>query len=412
LADGEQLRKILSKKHKRLQLKDYCERFFRDGLGKGVPPATIDAVWKMIMSFAGYSFCKPHSASYAQLSFKCAYLKTHHPAEFMAAVISNQGGFYPTFAYVSEARRMGLEFLPPDVNASDWAYTAAEKKIRVGFMQLKDLERAWIERVVAERSRSGPFESFDDFWARTDAKLSQVRVLIKAGCFDSIAGELTRPGLLWRAHARAAEKYGDDLPNPREYSEAQKLRHENQILGFSPSRHPLELYSASLATVQCVAARDMILHPGKSIAMIGWLVSRKMTQTQKGDPMEFVTFEDLTGIYETTFFPATYRRFYPTLSGGRPYLLRGRVEEEFGAVTLNVRHVDRLDMRPRAAMLKSDSSLGDAGGVKANQPRSLGGRFSPADEKSPGLVENSPLRHYTDRGIKEAECRSKQRSCK
>jgi len=383
LADGEQLRKILSKKHKRLQLKDYCERFFREAMARGVPLSTVDAVWKMIMSFAGYSFCKPHSASYAQLSFKCAYLKTHHRAEFMAAVISNEGGFYPTFAYVSEARRMGLKFLPPDINASDWAYSAAGKNIRVGFMQIRDLERAWIERVVAERSRSGPFESFDDFWARTNPKLGQARVLIKAGCFDSIAQGLTRPGLLWRAHARAAEKYGDDLPNPREYSEAQKLRHEIEILGFSLSRHPLELYSASLATVKCVSARDMILHPGKSIAMIGWLVSQKMTQTKKGDPMEFVTFEDLTGIYETTFFPDTYRRFYRILGGGRPYLLRGKVEEEFGTVMLNVRHVDRLDMRQRAAIFKSDSSLGSAGGVKANQARSFGGRLPSSREKPP-----------------------------
>jgi error-prone DNA polymerase len=382
LADGEQLRKILSKKHKRLQLKDYCERFFREAMARGVPLSTVDAVWKMIMSFAGYSFCKPHSASYAQLSFKCAYLKTRHPAEFMAAVISNEGGFYPTFAYVSEARRMGLKFLPPDVNASGWAYTAAEKKIRVGFMQLKDLERAWIERVIADRKESGPFESFDDFWSRTKPKLAQARVLIKAGCFDSIAHGLSCPGLLWRAHARAAGKSGDDLPNPADYSAEQKLEHEKEIFGFPLSRDPLEIYRSNPA-LSWIAARDMSSHAGKSVAMIGRLVSEKMTQTKKGDPMEFVTFEDLTGIYETTFFPDTYRKFFQLLAGGRSYLLRGRVEEEFGTVTLNVRHVDRLDMRQRSALFKSDSSLGGTHGVKANQTRSFGGRLSSSNEKPP-----------------------------
>ena len=89
--------------------------------------------------------------------------------------------------------------------------------------------------------------------------------------------------------------------------------------------------------------------------MSGRLVSEKMTQTKKGDPMEFVTFEDLTGIYETTFFPDTYRKFFQLLAGGRPYLLRGRVEEEFGTVMLNVRHVERLDTRPRAAIFEVDS---------------------------------------------------------
>jgi error-prone DNA polymerase len=372
LADGEQLRKILNKKHKRLALKDYRDRFFRDAMARGAPPATVDAVWKMILSFAGYSFCKPHSASYAQLSFKCAYLKAHHPAEFMAAVISNEGGFYPTFAYISEARRMGVKFLPPDVNASDWAYTAAGKKIHVGFMQLKGLERTWIERVIAERNKSGPFESFDDFWARAKPQLAQARILIKAGCFDSIAQELSRPGLLWRAHARVAEKYGDSLPNPPDHSEEQKLEHEIESFGFPLSRHPLERYRARLQAAACVPARNMGLHAGQSIAMVGWLVSAKMTQTKKGEPMEFITFEDLSAIYETTFFPDTYRRFYQLLAAGRSYLLRGRVEEEFGTVTLNVHHIERLDMRRGPAIFKSDSASGARHGFKAHQARPVG----------------------------------------
>ncbi|MGH7768781.1 MAG: DNA polymerase III subunit alpha [Candidatus Binatia bacterium] len=373
LADGEQLRKILNKKHKRLVLKDYRDRFFSDARTRGVPPATVDAVWKMIMSFAGYSFCKPHSASYARLSFKCAYLKAHHPAAFMAAVISNEGGFYPTFAYVSEARRMGIGFLPPDVNASDWVYTAAEKNIRVGFMQLKGLERVWIERVIAERNKYGPFESFDDFWARAKPKLAQARILIKAGCFDSIAQELSRPGLLWRAHARVAARYGESLPNPPDYSDEQKFEHEIEIFGFPLSCHPLERCRAKS---ECVPARDMNLHIGKYITMTGWLVSAKMTQTKKGDPMEFVTFEDLSTIYETTLFPDTYRKFYQLLAAGRPYLLRGRVEEEFGVATLNVRdveHLERLDMRRGPAIFKSDSSFGGTHGFKGHQARPVGG---------------------------------------
>jgi error-prone DNA polymerase len=382
LADGEQLRKILNKKHKQLQLRDYRERFYRGAVNNGVPPKEVDAIWKMIMSFAGYSFCKPHSASYAKLSFKCAYLKAHHPAEFMAAVISNEGGFYPAWAYISEARRMGIDFAPPDVNASAWEYTAAGTTIRVGFMQLKGLERDWIESVVAERNKSGPFESFDDFWSRTHLKLAPARILIKAGCFDSIAGELTRSGLLWRAQARAAEKSGDDLPNPAEYSAARKLGHEIEIFGFPLSRHPLELCRMKN---DCVAARDMERYIGRSVVMKGVLVTAKMTQTKKGDPMEFVTFEDLSGIYETTFFPGAYRKFYPILAGGRPYLLRGRVEEEFGTVMLNLRHVERLerlDMRPADAIVERDSFRG--GFHETHQPRPVGGRFSPPDKKPSG----------------------------
>jgi len=379
--EGEHLRKILNKKHKQLQLKDYRARFFRRALEKDVPPGSVERIWGMIMSFAGYSFCKPHSASYARLSFKCAYLKAHHPAEFMAAVISNEGGFYPTFAYVSEARRMGIEFLPPDINESRWVYAAAGKNIRVGFMQIKGLERAWVDAVVAERERAGPFRSFDDFCARARPKLAQTRLLVKAGSFDAIAAGLTCPGLLWRAHAAAARESGgarrlisaderakprdgtaekNALPNPRDYSAAQKLRHELETFGFLLSRHPLEL-CASRHAGRCVAARDIARYAGKTIAMAGVLVSEKMTQTKKGDLMEFVTFEDLTGIYETTFFPRAYRSHYQLLEGGRPYLLRGRVEEEFGTFTLNVERVERLDAVARSAILKMDSSEGPHG---------------------------------------------------
>ena len=120
-AEADGLRKILSKKDKAHRLADYRQRFLAGARARGVGDETIEEIWHMTMSFAGYSFCKPHSASYARVSFQAAYLKTHYPAEFMAAVISNQGGFYSTFAYVSEARRMGLAILPPDVNSPTFA---------------------------------------------------------------------------------------------------------------------------------------------------------------------------------------------------------------------------------------------------------------------------------------------------
>src|SRR5262249_42320213 len=122
-ADGDGLRKALSKKRPEKWLGDYRRKFYAGALEQGVGMAVVEAAWKMIESFAGYSFCKPHSASYALVSFQSAYLRAHYPAEFMAAVISNGGGFYSTFAYLSEARRMGLKLLPPDINASALEYT-------------------------------------------------------------------------------------------------------------------------------------------------------------------------------------------------------------------------------------------------------------------------------------------------
>jgi DNA-directed DNA polymerase III PolC len=350
--DADQLRKIISKKHKQKQLRDYCRQFYTGAEKSGASRPVVDRIWAMIMSFAGYSFCKPHSASYAQVSFKSAYLRAHYPAEFMAAVISNEGGYYSAFAYLSEARRMGLVIRPPDVNASDWTYTGSGTAIRAGLMQVKTLARALVERLVRERSRGGPFLSFHDFFTRVRPEPAQARTLIRAGCCDSIAGELTRPALLWRLQDyRERHVYESGalintghgaFPIPEEYSANQKLQHEIETLGFPLSRHPLDLYRSQLERIQYISASDMARHVGRTVTMIGWLVTEKMAQTKDGDPMEFITLEDTTALYDATLFPAVYRRVCQLLATEHAYVLHGRIEEQFGVATLTIENLRTL----------------------------------------------------------------------
>ncbi|MFZ0241973.1 MAG: DNA polymerase III subunit alpha, partial [Desulfobacterales bacterium] len=145
-AEADGLRKVLSKKDKSRQLHDYRQRFVAGARARKLDDVKIDQIWEMMMSFAGYSFCKPHSASFARVSFQSAFLKTHFPAEFMAAVISNQGGYYSTFAYVSEARRLGLKILPPDVNAARIRWQGRGDAIRAGLQSVADLEAATRQR--------------------------------------------------------------------------------------------------------------------------------------------------------------------------------------------------------------------------------------------------------------------------
>ena len=129
-AEADTLRKVVSKKHKEKKLRDFYARFVQGAGERGVSKEVIEEVWQMMMGFDGYSFCKPHSASYTLVAYKSAYLRAHYPAEFMASVISNGGGYYSTFGYLSEARRMGLRILPPDINRSEIKYTGKEKEIR------------------------------------------------------------------------------------------------------------------------------------------------------------------------------------------------------------------------------------------------------------------------------------------
>ena len=340
--DGDQLRKVLSKKHKARRLRDYQLQFYKGAMSRGVERSVIDAIWAMIMSFAGYSFCKPHSASYAQVSFKSAYLRAHYPAEFVAAVVSNQGGYYSTFAYLSEGRRMGLTILPPDINASVWVYTGSGTIVRVGLMQIKGIQEDFVNQIIVERETNGPYRSLSDFLSRVKLDYAQAKLLIKAGCLDSIAGELTRPALLWRVFAAQATKPPRSIPIPTEYSAQKKLQHELALFGFPLHCHPLDLFTEALAASSHIFAKDLDQYMGKHVTLIGWLLTEKIVSTKKGEPMEFMTLEDQTGMYDATVFPNIYRQYCHLFATNQAYVLTGLVEEHFSTVTVTVKTLQLL----------------------------------------------------------------------
>jgi error-prone DNA polymerase len=357
-AEADTLRKVVSKKDREKRLRDFYARFVQGARERGVSTKVIEDVWKMIMGFDGYSFCKPHSASYTLVAYKSAYLRAHYPAEFMASVISNGGGYYSTFGYLSEARRMGLVILGPDINESEIKYTGKHRKIRIGLMQLKALSQEGREFIVHERSRHGPFTSFNDFLCRTAHHLhfQDVRILIKAGCFDSMAHRFSRPSLMWQALGFFGGKYQEEktpsLFSPptllsqlkqHPYPKDLMLKHELESLGFLISLHPLARYDKLVRGLDYVKAEDLYGHIGKQVTTIGWLVTGKTVHTKDGDPMKFVSFEDTTGLYETVFFPKEYNRFCHMLNEMRPYILKGKVEEDFSSITLTVNWMGFLD---------------------------------------------------------------------
>jgi DNA polymerase III alpha subunit len=361
------------------------------------------------------------------VAYKSAFLRAHYPAEFMAAVISNGGGYYSTFGYLSEARRIGLKILPPEFNESEIKSTGKNKEIRVGLMQLRELSQENLEFVIHERSKNGPFTSLENFLFRTQghAHLQDVRVLIKAGFFDSIALGATRPALMWQAlrffdtpasHSsldpfgragsrsyvlsclqRANHKPSGTVtpakagvqkhlktldsracPGPRsgirgndetaytcneprhptpfspsQYSKSLMLKHELETLGFLLSIHPLDRYRDILRRLNHVPAKDLHTHVGKHVTMVGWMVTGKTVHTRDGDPMKFVSFEDTTGLYETIFFPKVYHQFCHMLNEMRPYILKGKLEQDFTAVTLTVHWIEFMDRCKRQGLLRS-----------------------------------------------------------
>jgi DNA-directed DNA polymerase III PolC len=347
-AEADGLRKVMSKKDRVQRLRDFFSRFYEGAKARQVSDGQIAAIWEMMMSFSGYSFCKPHSASYARVSFQSAYLKVHHPAEFMAGVISNQGGFYSAFAYVSESRRLGLAILPPDVNVSDIRWKGQEDNLRVGLMAVGGLSATAMVRIVARR-KEATFGSLDDFLDRVRSNEAEALALISCGALDSFDAGANRAALMWRLAwwrkvqnkrllVRSlfdAEPSPEPPPLPPE-NPRQRLLREFEVLGFLCACHPMKLYREKLEKMRALKVADLPQFIGRRVKTAGWLITGKVVRTKNGDPMEFLTFEDETGIVETTFFPEVYRRFCHMIDRGRPYILWGRVEQDWGALTFTV----------------------------------------------------------------------------
>jgi len=350
--EADELRKVMAKKHRHRIMGDYRQRFAKGARSRGASEEVIERLWQMMQSFSGYSFCKPHSASYARVSFQAGYLKTHLPAEFMAAVLSNQGGFYSTFAYVSEARRLGLVLLHPNVNKSELRWQGRRKELQVGLMAVRGLSRKTMQQIV-EKRRQAMFASVADFLERVNPPEDELRQLVMAGGLDSIAAHQDRSLILWEAARRQKDRNGKIkgslfragsivLPTLPKTPKRQKLRREFQALEFLCTCHPLSQLQDRLENSGRIMACNLFQNVGRMVRLAGWLITGKTVGTKHGETMQFLTFEDESGVAETVFFPTAYRRFSSLLESGRPYILHGRVEEEFGVVTLNVEYAGRL----------------------------------------------------------------------
>jgi DNA polymerase-3 subunit alpha/error-prone DNA polymerase len=270
----------------------------------------------------------------------------------MAAVISNQGGFYSTFAYVSEARRLGLTILPPDVNQSRIRWSGGGDSLRVGLMAIKGLSRKTRESLLAARQQR-PFTCFDDFNRRVRPEDDEVRALIAAGAFQALHPRVESAHLLWRlAQSRQArtaarckflftQKAAAAPPLPPG-DEMERLRRQYAVLGFLVDRHPMVLFAKALRGQRLIKAADLPKRLGQRVRLAGWLITGKTVFTNKREPMQFLTFEDETGLVEAAFFPEAYRRLHMILDWERPYLLEGVVDENFGAATLTIGNVRKI----------------------------------------------------------------------
>lgn len=378
LGEADSLRKCMSKKRDWEDMNNYRERFLSGASQHGVPSKVAGEIWRQIESFAGYAFCKAHSASFAIISYQTAYLRAHYPAEFMAAVLSNRGGFYDACGYVEEARRMGLAILLPHVNHSACAFTAVaggdpqrRDGLRVGLSQVKGLSRRAIESILENR-RQGSYTSLRDFMDRVDIDASEVDSLIRCGALDGLGS--SRPNLLWGAarygkpkHQRLASQQkwiaamapadGPVLPEFAEYDCREKVMAELECLDIAVSDHLLSLYD--IERKDRIHARAIPGHSGRLITLAGWLVNSKRTRTVNNQFMKFLMLEDATDTFEVTLFPGVYKRFGPLLFDRGPYWVRGRVEQEGQCFTVTALWLGRVKSHQTGARHSGPSFRGE-----------------------------------------------------
>jgi DNA polymerase-3 subunit alpha/error-prone DNA polymerase len=360
--DADALRKVIAKKAGGSKLPEYEKRFYAGCRANGVGEETIGKVWEMMLSFDGYSFCKPHSASYAMVSFQSAYLRVHHPAAFMAAVLSNQGGYYRPQAYISEARRMGLRVVGPDINLSRYRYRGEGKAVVVGLMAIARLSRTGAQAIVAEKEKRGSFVDIRDLSRRLRLSRDDIVALVAAGACDSLApgarrssiarsllgaggtaggaavGTAAVQGSLFAyAPDRALSPHLAPQAAPTPARPETELRDEYAALGFLRELHPFALWGRQLSRLGRVSAAELERHKGRRIRLLGWPVTQKEVLTKDGLGMDFVSFEDESALYETVLFPDVYKKYRNLLFEQRPLIVDGTVMEDQGALNVEVK---------------------------------------------------------------------------
>jgi DNA polymerase III alpha subunit len=329
LAEADLLRRAMSHFDPGKRMQELQQKFIREAQSiSGIPPETGERVWEMMAAFAGYGFPKAHAASYARVAWRSAWCKTHFPAEFMAAVLANWGGYYSQRVYLSEARRLGLTVRAPQVNFSGRNFTVVQgppgKVLYMGMDQVRDLTGRTIERILLNR----PFHSLEDFLARADPRPQEAENLVQVGALEGLG---TIPAVLRRVQHGGWQRGQPSLfewqdTGGEDWSLEQKMAAQQELLGISLEAHPLELLIDRITAAGAVSSLDALERIGQRVTVAGVRQTSHRSHTAKGDLMMFLTLEDLSGALGVVIFPDVYRRSRELLSSSVPVLVTGIME--------------------------------------------------------------------------------------
>jgi DNA polymerase-3 subunit alpha len=332
------------------------ERFVEGAKAKKITLEKATEIFDQMETFARYGFNKSHSAAYALVSYHTAYLKTHYPVEFMAALMTwEMDDTDKVIKNLAECRQKDIEVLAPDVNESRAHFTPVGDKIRFGLAAVKNVGEKAVEVILESRRKDGPFDSLFDFCRRVDLAAVNKRViesLIKCGAFDTtkisrgrMMGALDEAMRAGQAHqrdqesnqidifailgapAKGSKKAGDVYPQATEWSAQESLTYEKEALGFYISGHPLDKYERALKRITSgvIAALKEKAQPGE-VRLGGVISALRLRNTKKGDRYGTFNLEDKSGFLEVIAWPDVYRKCADLLASDDPIFIKGRLE--------------------------------------------------------------------------------------
>jgi DNA polymerase III subunit alpha len=373
-ADGDILRRAMSGKGRsKAALQKVKDDFFISAAAKGHPEALSQEIYRQIESFAGYSFCKAHSASYAVESYQSLYLKVHYPVEFMVAVINNQGGFYRTEIYVHEARMAGAAIHTPCVNKSGYETALYGSDIYLGFMHLQGLDSKLSQFISFERGRNGVYKSLEDFINRVPMGIENIKVLIFIGAFRFTGKTknqlLVQVSLLmnnFKPENRGLmliEQPAKEFKLPvLERSVFEDAFDEIELLNFPVSCTVFDLLQTRHRGD--IMVRDLLKYHKKQVRMLAYLISTKQVPTKRGN-MYFGTWIDNEGAYfDTAHFPDSLVN--NPFQGGGCYLLLGTVEIDYHFPTITISRMAKMPFIPDPRYSDSEKRYTTQHNIKQN----------------------------------------------
>jgi DNA polymerase-3 subunit alpha len=367
LGEADILRRAMGKKKKE-EMAAQRAKFMTGCAANKIPEKKAERIFNLMEEFAGYGFNKSHSCAYGLLAYQTAFLKTHYPVEFVAALLTSEAGNTDKVVkYLNEARGMTISILPPDVNESDLYFTPVGESIRFGLAAIKNVGENTARAIRDSRLSQGEFKSLYDFCERIESRFLNKRVfesLIKSGAVDSLGAresmlasvddaiaalqrasrtrESGQHGLFGTAAAPALAPF--ELREAASWSEEERLASEYAMLGYYVSGHPLAKYASRLQELKTISL-DLVEEQrnGKEITVAALIVGTRPMRSKKGARWAIFTIQDMTGVQELLAFPESFARLEQVLKPGNPLLMKVRVQIEEAGTRLSLQEARRLD---------------------------------------------------------------------